>query len=210
MGIYTRELHYIGGGDGLAAVYIKTNGAGALFYILKDHLGSIQYICNETGQKLEEMSFDAWGRRRNPTNYTDFNVAASNYLNRGFTGHEHLNAFGLIDMNGRVYDPVLGRFLSPDPYVQMPGFTQSFNRYSYCLNNPLIFTDPSGEAVWMLWPASWAGNWVLGGLDKWLNGKQSFKQSFSLKNNPIVNGSNYNISAYTNIKRIHESEDQFR
>jgi hypothetical protein len=50
-------------------------------------------------------------------------------------------------MNGRVYDPVLGRFLSPDPYVQQPDFSQSLNRYSYCLNNPLIYTDPSGMRV---------------------------------------------------------------
>lgn len=48
-------------------------------------------------------------------------------------------------MNGRVYDPVLGRFLSPDPYVQAPGYAGSFNRYSYCLNNPLVYTDPDGE-----------------------------------------------------------------
>ncbi|KAF5049258.1 hypothetical protein DSECCO2_441570 [anaerobic digester metagenome] len=50
-------------------------------------------------------------------------------------------------MNGRIYDPVLGRFLSPDPYVQMPDFTQNFNRYSYCLNNPLVYTDPDGEWI---------------------------------------------------------------
>ena len=48
-------------------------------------------------------------------------------------------------MNGRLYDPYLARFLSPDNYVQMPDFSQSFNRYSYCLNNPLKYTDPSGE-----------------------------------------------------------------
>ncbi len=48
-------------------------------------------------------------------------------------------------MNGRVYDPVLGRFLSPDNFVQAPDFTQNFNRYAYCLNNPLIYTDPTGE-----------------------------------------------------------------
>jgi hypothetical protein len=47
-------------------------------------------------------------------------------------------------MNGRVYDSWLGRFLSPDPFVQSPGFSQSYNRYSYCLNNPLRYTDPSG------------------------------------------------------------------
>lgn len=64
---------------------------------------------------------------------------------RGFTGHEHLPWFSLINMNGRLYDPLTGQFLSADNYVQAPGFTQSFNRYAYCLNNPLIYTDPSGE-----------------------------------------------------------------
>jgi hypothetical protein len=50
-------------------------------------------------------------------------------------------------MNGRLYDPVVGRFLSADNYVQMPGFSQSFNRYSYALNNPLVYTDPDGEFI---------------------------------------------------------------
>ena len=48
-------------------------------------------------------------------------------------------------MNARLYDPALGRFLSPDPYVQAPDFTQNFNRYSYCLNNPLRYVDKNGE-----------------------------------------------------------------
>ena len=55
---------------------------------------------------------------------------------RGFTGHEHYDRFGIINMNARLYDPLLGRFLSPDPYVQAPDFTQNFNRYSYALNHP--------------------------------------------------------------------------
>jgi RHS repeat-associated protein len=67
------------------------------------------------------------------------------FLGRGYTGHEHLPEFGLINMNARLYDPAVGRFLSPDPFVQAPDFSQSFNRYSYCLNNPLIYTDPTGE-----------------------------------------------------------------
>ena len=54
---------------------------------------------------------------------------------------------GIVNMNGRLYDPVLGRFFSPDNYVQMPDNSQSFNRYSYCLNNPLKYTDPSGEYI---------------------------------------------------------------
>jgi len=64
---------------------------------------------------------------------------------RGYTGHEHLEPFGIINMNGRLYDPNTASFFSPDPYVVDPSNTQAFNRYSYCLNNPLMYTDPSGE-----------------------------------------------------------------
>ena len=67
-------------------------------------------------------------------------------FDRGFTGHEHLYAFGLINMNGRVYDPQMSSFLSPDNFIQCPDNPQNFNRYAYCLNNPLRFTDPSGES----------------------------------------------------------------
>ncbi len=63
---------------------------------------------------------------------------------RGYTGHEHLDRTGFIHMNGRVYDPELGRFLSPDPLVTSPTNSQSWNRYSYVFNSPLSFTDPSG------------------------------------------------------------------
>ena len=77
-------------------------------------------------------------------------------LHRGYTGHEMLSEFDIINMNqrslsrsresnGRLYDPVLGRFFSPDNYVQMPDNSQNFNRYSYCLNNPLKYADPSGD-----------------------------------------------------------------
>ena len=63
---------------------------------------------------------------------------------RGFTDQEHVDNLGVIHMNGRVYDPVLGRFLSPDPLVQAPYDSQTWNRYSYARNNPLRYTDPSG------------------------------------------------------------------
>ena len=65
-------------------------------------------------------------------------------FDRGYTGHEHMTAFGLINMNGRCYDPLTSSFLSVDAYVQSPDNSQSFNRYAYCLNNPLKYTDPSG------------------------------------------------------------------
>jgi RHS repeat-associated protein len=157
----TKELHYIWGGDGLAAVYIIDNGQGNMYYVYKDHLGSILALTNESGSIVSRNSFDAWGRPRNPTNWSYSNVPVS-ILDRGFTGHEHLEEFNLINMNGRVYDPIIGRFLSVDPYVQDPGNTQGLNRYSYCLNNPLVYTDPDGE--WFITALMTLANAYLGGL----------------------------------------------
>jgi len=133
------------GGTGLVAVYIKwSTGQDSMFYVCKDRQGSIVALVKQNGTVSERFSYDAWGRRRNPANWADYNVPAPRLINRGYTGHEHLDGFGLINMNGRMYDPVIGRVLSPDNYVQDPTNTQSFNRYSYCLNNPLRYTDPSG------------------------------------------------------------------
>jgi RHS repeat-associated protein len=101
-------------------------------------------INNKNTIVTEEQNFDAWGRRRNPSNWTYTNVSKPVITDRGYTGHEQLDQFNLINMNGRVYDPLIGRMLSPDITVQAPGFTQSYNRYSYCFNNPLKYTDPSG------------------------------------------------------------------
>jgi len=102
----------------------------------------------------------AGGRRRNPTNWSYTGVSLPTYTNRGFTGHEHLDMFELIHMlseaksreqseagNGRVYDPKIAQFLSPDPVIQDPYSIFSYNRYSYCLNNPLKYTDPLGLTV---------------------------------------------------------------
>lgn len=63
---------------------------------------------------------------------------------RGFTGHEGVDHADIIHMNGRIYDPTLGRFLQADPHIQSPNNSQSYNRYPYVLNNPLSYTDPSG------------------------------------------------------------------
>ncbi|NOX47601.1 MAG: RHS repeat-associated core domain-containing protein, partial [Chlorobi bacterium] len=83
---------------------------------------------------------------------------------RGYTGHEHLDAFGLINMNGRMYDPWVGRFLSPDPVLQQPGNAQNHNRYSYALNNPLKYTDPSGYSFK---PDDWDAPGALPGAGTW-------------------------------------------
>jgi RHS repeat-associated protein len=113
---------------------------------------------------VQELSYDPWGRLRNPTNQELYAVGAepAPFLGRGYTGHEHLTIFGLINMNARLYDPAVGRFLSPDPYVQSPDFSQNFNRYSYCLNNPLKYTDQSGE-FWNIIIGA-----VIGGVGNWI------------------------------------------
>jgi RHS repeat-associated protein len=77
-------------------------------------------------------------------------MTGTSITNRGYLTQEHLNDFGLINLNARLYDPVLARFMGMDPYVQAPDFTQSFNRYAYGLNNPLIYTDPDGEFIFTI------------------------------------------------------------
>ena len=101
--------------------------------------------CN--GAVEQELSYDAWGNRRDPDTWIRLwsdPIYEEPMFDRGYTGHEHLYAFGLINMNGRCYDPMMSSFLSVDAYVQSPDNSQNFNRYSYCLNNPLKYTDPSG------------------------------------------------------------------
>jgi len=142
-----KTLTYLSGPVGVFAVHIiYPDGSDSIRYIHKDHIGSWHTITDENDNLLQELSFDAWGSRRDPATWRSFTGTPPEPLfDRGFTGHEHLYAFGLINMNGRMYDPLVSRMLSPDNFIQAPDFSQSFNRYSYCLNNPLKYTDPSGE-----------------------------------------------------------------
>ena len=119
-------------------LYVKKDGAqDSVYYMCRDNLGSIMKLVGANGHVAFDATYDAWGRQTVNCNQLNFF--------RGYTGHEMLTDFNLINMNGRMYDPLLGRFLSPDNYVQFPYDSQNFNRYSYCLNNPLKYTDPSGE-----------------------------------------------------------------
>ena len=145
----TREVHYIPTGNGSSAVYVVENGVVNYYYLYKDHLGSVVAVTNKTGSVVYEQSFDAWGKQRNPQtwNNTTFTKNAAFSWLGGFTGHEMLNEFGLVNMNNRMYDPTLGRMLAPDNLVQNPTYTQNYNRYSYVYNNPMRYTDPSGEFI---------------------------------------------------------------
>ena len=143
------ERLYIGG-DAYTAPAVDicdADGEWELHFIGRDYLGSVTHVADSEGNLVAEYSYDAWGRLRDPDTQELYGSGKEPELMlwRGFTGNEWLPWFGLYNMNARLYDPVLGRFLSPDPYVQMPDNTQNLNRYLYALNNPFQYTDPSGE-----------------------------------------------------------------
>ena len=143
---YDVMRHFIQTPSGTTAVYIqKTNNTKETHYLHKDHLGSTTAITSATGALVQRLSYDPFGRPRN-VNGTDTPTNLSPDVRRGFTGHEMLpDAGGLIHMNGRIYDPQLGRFLSADFIVPNDEHTESYNRYSYVFNNPLSLTDPDGQ-----------------------------------------------------------------
>jgi len=140
-----RKIYYINGGDGLAAMYVIENGVSQVYYPHSDYLGNIERVTDASGNLVEEHSYDAWGNRRNPSTWEPITGTGSYLAYRGFTGHEHIDEFGLINMNGRIYDPTLGMFLSPDNNIQAPDIAHNYNRYSYALNNPAIYKDSRGN-----------------------------------------------------------------
>ncbi|MEK6154535.1 FG-GAP-like repeat-containing protein [Flavobacteriaceae bacterium 3-367] len=149
----TKIITYVGGDAYTAPIaHIKRTGTGGVdeyHYLHRDYLGSILAITDADGDVKEQRQFGAWGtvdKFRDSGTGTVFDHGS--LLGRGYTGHEHFFEVGLIHMNGRMYDAQLGRFLAPDNHIQEPFNPQNFNRYSYALNNPLMYTDPSGESFW--------------------------------------------------------------
>ena len=140
---------FLSGPLGVFAVVEKQGDEESLYYIHKDHLGSWTTITGGEGNIVREQSYDAWGNSRFASTWSGYDLNKPMF-DRGYTGHEHVYGFDLINMNGRMYDPVMSSFLSVDNYVQAPDFSQSFNRYAYCLNNPLRYVDPSGELFWVI------------------------------------------------------------
>jgi RHS repeat-associated protein len=149
--IQSRHKHYLSAGGITFAIQTLREGTlngkapRTLNYLHHDHLGSTSAVTDETGTVIERMAYDPWGKRRftNGTADTSDSIVPSS-TDRGFTMHEHLDELGIIHMNGRIYDPYTGRFMSADPFIQAPGNLQSYNRYAYVMNNPLNMTDPSG------------------------------------------------------------------
>jgi len=153
-----KHIIYIGGNPYDSNIlYLKNfeESMGSYRFLHKDYLGSILAISDELGNKLEQRHFDAWGNFTHlqigkNSILTDKNVINNSLLlvDRGYTSHEHFGEVGIIHMNGRLYDPLLRRFLNADENIQDPYNTQNYNKYGYVMNNPLMYNDPSGEFIW--------------------------------------------------------------
>jgi RHS repeat-associated protein len=141
-------ITYVGGDAYSASVVVKGDGTNQNYYYLhRDYQGSIMAITNASGGVVEKRLYNPWGEILQIQDGAGNNLAKLTFFDRGYTGHQHLESVGLIHMNGRLYDPKLHRFLQPDNFVQDPYNTQSFNRYGYCWNNPLKYTDKNGEEL---------------------------------------------------------------
>ena len=137
--------HYLTAMGVVVGVVNRVGSTDTARYFHRDHLGSMTAVTDAAGVVLERYAYDAWGKRRQPAGNADPNDAIrAVQTDRGFTNHEHVDALGLVNMNGRFYDPSLGRFMSADPYIQSPTSLASYNRYSYCWNSPVICTDQNG------------------------------------------------------------------
>ncbi len=142
----TEFITYIGGDAYSAPIILKSDGTTKKYYYLhRDYQSSIVAITNEVGAVVEKRRFDVWGNVAEVQDGAGNNLNKLTFIDRGYTGHEHLQGVVLINMNGRLYDPMVHRFLQPDNNIQDPYNTQNYNRYSYVMNNPTKFTDPTGE-----------------------------------------------------------------
>jgi RHS repeat-associated protein len=146
------KRHFIYAGGRAVAVYVVEGSnsvtQGVTRYLHRDGLGSVEVITDDSGGVVERFSYDAWGKRRNVDGTVLDGLFDGEIIDRGFTGHRHVDSLGLIDMNARMYDPVIGMFLSVDPLG---------DGYRYANDNPLKFTDPTGlnPLGWLIGAILW-------------------------------------------------------
>jgi RHS repeat-associated protein len=147
----TEYRHQIPAGSSLAIFTRRSDNTSATYYATSDHLGSADLVLDASATVLTRESYTPFGARRG-SNWQGLPTAADytafgNTTRRGFTGHEMLDSVSLVHMNGRVYDPYLGRFTSADTVIQNLAVTASINPFSYAWNDPLRYTDPSGHSL---------------------------------------------------------------
>lgn len=153
-GANTWQDYFYAGGE-LVGMHVtpaaNTNSTPYNRFFIRDNLGSIAVVMNDAiidgvniSGAVEHDSYDPWGKRRNANGTDDAGGSLTSETSKGFTGHEQLDMLGLVNMSARVYDPLTGRFMSPDPVIQNLTNLQDLNPYSYVDNNPLSITDPTG------------------------------------------------------------------
>ncbi|MES2353056.1 MAG: RHS repeat-associated core domain-containing protein [Pseudomonadota bacterium] len=168
------QRQFITAGGQVVAVVKQIGTTITTRYFHRDNLGSTTTVTDETGAVVERLAYEPFGKRRFAAGTDDTNNTIKGLnTTRGFTNHEHLDELGIIHMNGRIYDPMIGRFMSADPQIQSPDNLQSYNRYTYIWNSPLAGTDPSGF--------SWFGDLISATTDFLRN--PSPKNTFNLIHN---------------------------
>lgn len=146
--LYHSTTNYVYAGSIRVAAIVKENSdLNQTYYYHGDHLGSSSIITDGSGTVIRNISYQPWGKVHSNTEApgasTDYNPPQK------FTGQILDDSTDLYYYQARYYDPVLRRFITPDIYVQNKYDPQSLNRYSYCRNNPLKYTDPSGHFLWI-------------------------------------------------------------
>lgn len=143
------HYYYVGGtpqtAPAVAAIY---NDKLVLWQIYRDYQGSITSMADST--QLCRYYYDPWGRYcKENGGMSDYMLhkggIPDNYFYRGFMGQEHLLPFGLINLNARLYDPFIGRFMSFDPVFDTSASVMGFNPYIYGNNCPSMYMDPEGD-----------------------------------------------------------------
>jgi RHS repeat-associated protein len=135
---------YLSTGGAMLGMRVLSGSTVTTRYFHTDNLGSIAVLTDTSGNVVERDGYDAWGKRRFPSGADDPTDSLTSQTTRGFTAQEELHDVGLVHLNGRVYDPLIARMTSADPMVPDPSNGQAWNRYSYVVNSPLVYTDPSG------------------------------------------------------------------
>jgi RHS repeat-associated protein len=149
----TTDVFYVPGSDGVTAqvTFNEAAATNTVEYVHTDKMGTPTVISNSAGAVNERMYDDPFGQHidfygdvLSPSGIGGSPNTASGDVRIGFTGQEKDDEMGLVNMRGRMYDPAARHLLSADPHVTQPANAQSYNRYSYVMNNPTNLTDPSG------------------------------------------------------------------
>ncbi|MEO1270232.1 MAG: RHS repeat-associated core domain-containing protein, partial [Myxococcota bacterium] len=164
----TEHRYTVGLPDGTVMVHTQSlDGEGTLDaqtkYVHRDLHASAAAITNETGDLLAEPRYSIWGQPT--TSWVDGPgvIDTAELETVGFGGHASRETFEMVNMEGRLFDPVSAHFMEPDPYTQNP----NVNRYAYVNFDPVNNTDPSG----LLCDGNWCGvGQTAGGLARGVGG----------------------------------------